>query len=177
MCRKAARLLTDVKRRAFQAECATLYREGNARAAEALFGWGRATVTLGLHEVRTGITCLGNFAARGGKKLEVLCPQLEADIRALADPHSQADAQLKTSLAYTRLSAQSVRRALVAEKSWREEDLPAERTMTSSLNRLGYRLRAVTKTRPEKKRASARPSSPTWPHGGRPPRPTPSVCA
>lgn len=177
LCRKAARLLTGAKRRAYQAECAQAFCQGSARAAETLFGWRRDTVALGLHEARSGITCLGNFGARGGKKLEALCPQLEADIRALVDPHSQADAQLKTSLAYTRLSAQSVRRALVSEKGWREQDLPAERTMTTILNRLGYRLRAVTKTRPEKKRASARPSSPTSPRGGRRPRQTPGACA
>ena len=177
LCQKAARLLTGAKRRAYQAECATVFCQGSARQTESVFGWGRDTVALGLHEARSGITCLGNFAARGGKKLEALRPQLEADIRALADPHSQADAHLKTALAYTRLSAQAVRRALVTEKGWEEEDLPAERTMTSILNRLGYRLRAVTKTQPEKKPASARPSSPMSPHGGQPPKATPSACA
>ena len=177
LCQKAARLLTGAKRRAYQAECATMFCQGNARQAETIFGWGRETVSLGLHEQRSGITCLGNFTARGSKKMEVLRPRLEADIRALADAHSQADPQLKTSLAYTRLSAQAVRRALVAEKGWNEADLPAERTMTTVLNRLGHRLRAVTKTRPEKKRASARPSSPTSPRGGRRPRPIPSACA
>lgn len=176
LCQKAARLLTGAKRRAYQAECATLFCEGNPRQAEAVFGWGRATVELGLHEARSGLTCLGNFQARGSKKMEALHPRLEADIRALADPHSQADAQLKTALAYTRLSARSVRRALMSEKGWAEEDLPAERTMTTLLNRLGYRLRAVAKTQPEKKRLSARPSSPTWPRGGRLPRPTPRAC-
>jgi hypothetical protein len=150
LCQKAARLLTSEKRRAFQAECALLYCQGNARQAEAVFGWGRGTVALGLCEKRSGIACLGNFGARGGKKMEVLCPQMEADIRALADPHSQADPQLKTALAYTRLSGRAACAALVSEKGWREEDLPAVRTMSSILNRLGYRLRAVTKTRPEK---------------------------
>ena len=148
---------------------ATALCQGSARAAEALFGWRRGTVAVGLEEARSGITRLGNFQARGGKKMEALRPQLEADIRALADPHSQADAHLKTALAYTRLSARSVRRALVAEKGWAEEELPAERTMTTILNRLGYRLRSVTKTRPEKKHPGARPSSPTWPRGERPP--------
>ena len=43
-----------------------------------------------------------------------------------------------------------MRRALIAEKGWREEDLPAPRTMNTLLSRLGYRLRTVAKTRPEK---------------------------
>ena len=94
LCRKAARLLTGAQRRSYQAECAQAFCQGSARAAETLFGWRRDTVALGLHEARSGITCPGNFGARGGKKLEALCPRLEADIRALVDPHSQADAQL-----------------------------------------------------------------------------------
>lgn len=158
LCQSAARLLTSEKRRAFQAECAHSFCAGSPRRTEEMFGWARATVALGLHEARSGIVCLGNFAARGGKKMEALCPKLAEDIRALADPHSQADAQLKTALAYTRLSGRAVRAALVSEKGWREEQAPAVRTLTSILNRLGYRLRSVTKTRPEKKRASARPS-------------------
>ena len=88
-------------------------------------------------------------------------PWLEADIRALADPHSQADPPFKSALSYTRLSAASVRRALLEEKGWREEDLPAPRTMNSILKRLGYRLRNVAKTRPEKKQSTPRLSSPT----------------
>ena len=176
LCQSAARLLTSEKRRAFQAECANAFCAGNPRRTEERFGWGRGTVALGLHEARSGIVCLGNFQARGSKKLEALRPKLEQDIRALADPHSQAAAQLKTALAYTRLSGRAVRAALISEKGWSEAQVPAVRTMTSLLNRLGYRLRRVTKTRPEKKRASARPSSPTSPRGGRKLTPMPSAC-
>lgn len=134
---------------------------GSARRAESHFGWSRHTVELGLCERASGIICLDNFAGRGNKKSESKRPQLERDIRALADPHSQADPQFRSALAYTRLSAASVRRALIEEKGWREEDLPAPRTMNTILNRLGYRLRSVAKTRPEKKRQTARPSSRT----------------
>ena len=42
-----------------------MYCAGNARQAEATFGWGRETVALGLHEARTGIVCLGNFVLDG----------------------------------------------------------------------------------------------------------------
>ena len=126
---------------------------GSAQQAKSRFGWNRDTVELGLRERASGITCVDNFAARGNKRSEAKRPELERDIRALADPHSQADPQFKSALSYTRLSAASVRRALIAEKGWREEDLPAPRTINSILNRLGYRLRSVAKTRPEKKTA------------------------
>ena len=133
---------------------------GSAYRAENHLGWNRRTVELGLAERASGIACLDHFQARGNKKAEVKQPKLEADIRALADPHSQADPQFKSALFYTRLSAMNVRRALVEQKGWREQELPAPRTMNAILNRLGYRLRSVAKTRPEKKRATARPSSP-----------------
>ena len=157
----AAKRLTSQPRRAFMAKVSAELFGGNARRAESCFGWNRHTVELGLHERASGITCLDNFAARGNKKMEAKRPELERDIRALADPHSQADPQFRSALSYTRLSAASVRRALVEEKGWREEDLPAPRTMNSILNRLGYRLRSVAKTRPEKKQLTPRPSSPT----------------
>ena len=54
----------------------------------------RHSVQLGLHERRTGITCVDNYRARGRKKTEVTQPQLEADIRALVDEHAQADPTL-----------------------------------------------------------------------------------
>jgi len=56
--RYAARKLTGDKRRAFQAQVAVDYMDSNARLAEKTFGWCRHTVTLGLHETRTGIVCI-----------------------------------------------------------------------------------------------------------------------
>ena len=67
LCQKAARLLTGAQRRAHQAAGALVFCEGNARQAEAIFGWGRETVSLGLCEARSGLTCLGNFQSRGGR--------------------------------------------------------------------------------------------------------------
>lgn len=173
----AAKKLTSQRRRAFMANVTAELFGGNARRAESCFGWNRHTVELGLHERASGIVCVDNFAARGNKKLEAKRPDLERDIRALADPHSQADPQFKSALAYTRLSAASVRRALIQEKGWREEDLPAERTMNTRLNRLGYRLRSVAKTRPEKKQNTPKPSLPTCAASTPKPTRTRRACA
>src|SRR3954452_6842173 len=61
----AARKLTGPKRRAFQAQVTLDYLDGSIWKAEKVFGWSHHTVALGLNELRTGITCLGNFSARG----------------------------------------------------------------------------------------------------------------
>ncbi len=176
LLRDAGGKLTGFARRAFMADTTEAMLGGSARRAENHLGWGRRTVTLALHEKRTGIRCVENFSARGEKKIEVSHPRLEADLRALLDPQSQADPQLRTTLSYTRMTAKAVRAALVAEKGWSEDEAPAERTLCDVLNRLGYRLRAVAKTRPEKKRNSPTPSSKTSERATPQPTPPRIVC-
>jgi hypothetical protein len=132
------------------AEVATELCGGNARQAERRFGWGRATVAKGLHESCSGVRCLENFAARGRTRSEEKNPQLAADIRAIVEPHTQADPELKSSRRYTNLSAAEVREALIA-KGYSKEELPSERTMRDILNRMNYRLKQIQKGKPLKK--------------------------
>ena len=66
--RLAASHMTGPTRRAFEAEMTLKYCGGNPRMAEAIFGWGRQTVALGLAERRTGIICLGAQSAFSGRK-------------------------------------------------------------------------------------------------------------
>lgn len=147
----AARKLTAAKRRAFEAQVALDYLDGKARTAESVFGWSRQTVSLGLHELRTGITCLDDFAGRGNHKTEEKLPQLEADMRSLADPESQTDPKFQSSFQYTRMTAKSMRQALIDQKGWQHQELPCENTIGNILNRLGYRLRGVLKAKPLKR--------------------------
>ena len=147
----AARKLTGPKRRAFQAQVTLDYLDGNVWKAERVFGWSHHTVTLGLNELRTGITCLGNFSARGNHKTEEKLPELEADIRALAEPESQTDPKFQSPFLYTRMTAKAVRQALIDQKGWTDEELPHVNTIGEILNRLGYKLRRVQKTKPLKK--------------------------
>lgn len=147
----AARKLTAAKRRAFEAQVALDYLDGKARTAESVFGWSRQTVSLGLHELRTGITCLDDFAGRGNHKTEEKLPQLEADMRSLADPESQTDPKFQSPFQYTRMTAKSMRQALIDKKGWQDQELPCENTIGNILNRLGYRLRGVLKAKPLKR--------------------------
>src|ERR1700733_4890420 len=142
LLRSAAKRLTGCQRRLFQAEVATQLCAGNARQAERRFGWSRATVEKGLHEFQQGVRCLDNFAARGRQRTEVQHPQLAADIRAIVEPHTQADPELKSARRYTNLSAAEVRQALLA-KGYSQEELPSERTLRDILNRMNYRLKRI----------------------------------
>jgi hypothetical protein len=131
----AARKLTGPKRRAFQAQVTLDYLDGSVWKAERVFGWSHHTVTLGLNELRTGITCLGNFSARGNHKTEVKWPELEADMRALAEPESQADPKFQSPFLYTRMTAKAMRQALIDQKGWTDQELPHQNTIGEIMNR------------------------------------------
>ncbi len=149
--RLAASQLTGSKRRAFEAKMTLKYCDGNSLMAEAVFGWGRQTVALGLAERRSGIICLGAQSAFSGRKRwEDQYPQGAQALRQLADAHAQQDPTFRTSLTSTRLTAQSALKAL-REQGYTEEELPSPSTMAEVLNRMGYRLRKVVKAKPQKK--------------------------
>ena len=153
LLQRGAQRLKGHQRRLFLAEVTLGLCDGNARQAERRFGWGRETIDKGLHELRQGIRCLENFAARGRSRWEDLHPQLAADIRALVEPHTHADPELKSSRRYTNWSAAEVLTALRTQKGHADDDLPSERTMRDILNRMGYRLKRIQKGRPLKKTA------------------------
>ena len=140
--------LTGPQRRAFQAQATLDYLDGSVWKAERVFGRSHHTVTLGLNELRTGLICLENFSARGNHKTEEKWPELEADMRALADPESQADSRLQLPFLSTRLTAKAMRRALIDQNGWTDEELPHVNTIGEILNRLGYKWRGVQKTKP-----------------------------
>ncbi len=163
----AAAKLTGFKRREFMAEVALKYCDGSARKAESLFGWGRDAVRTGLAEKRTGIRCLDNFAARGRKKIEEQFPQLAEEIKRIVEPCAQADPKFQTPLAFTRMTARTVRNELLKNAEL-NPIVPSRQTIGEILNRLGYRLRRVLKTRPEKKFPKQTTSSPTSRRAGNP---------
>jgi hypothetical protein len=86
LIRAGARRLTGYQRRSYMAEVATELGGGRARPAERRFGWGRDTVAKGLHELRHGVRCLENFAARARRPSEPKDPHWAADIRAIVEP-------------------------------------------------------------------------------------------
>lgn len=149
--RLAASKMTGPTRRAFQAEMTVKYCGGNPLLAETIFGWGRHTVAVGLAERRTGLLCLGAQSAFSGRKRwEDTQPEAAATLSRLAEAHAQQDPTFRTTLAYTRLTAQSALEALRAQ-GYETDQLPAPSTMAAVLNRLGFRLRKVVKAQPQKK--------------------------
>jgi hypothetical protein len=151
LIRSAARRLKGHARRLFQAEVADALCHGSPRAAERRFGFDRKAVATGQHEAQSGIRCVERFAARARLCAEVKDPQLGQAIRALVEPHTQADPEVQSARRYTNLSAREVLQALKGQKGYSDERLPSERSMRDILNRLGYRLKRIQKAKPLKK--------------------------
>jgi hypothetical protein len=151
LLRDGAQRLTGHQRRLFQAQVCLALCGGNPRQAERRFGWGRQTVLKGLHEWDTGVRCLENFQARGSRRMEDQNPQLAVDIRAIMEPHSYADPELRSDRRYSNLTAAEVLTALQTTKGYRPEDLPCARTMRDILNRMNYRLKRIQKGKPLRK--------------------------
>ena len=106
--RLAASQMTGATRRAFQAEMALKYCDGSPRRAEAVLGWGRQNVEVGLAEKRAGIVCLSLHAAFSGRRRwEGRYPEAAQALIDLAFAHSQQDPTFRTTVSYTRLTAQT----------------------------------------------------------------------
>jgi Rhodopirellula transposase DDE domain len=149
--RLAASKMRGAARRAFQAQMALKYCDGSARRAETIVGWSREAVEVGLAEHRTGLGCLGAQAAYcGRKRWEEQSPEVAQALQQLAEAHAQQDPTFRTTLAYTRLTAQAASETLRIQ-GVAEDQLPSPSTMAEVRNRLGYRLRKVMKAKPQKK--------------------------
>jgi len=151
LLKSAAGRLRGVEHRLFIAEVTAALCDGNPRWAERRFGWGRQTIRKGQQEQQSGQPSVDNFAARGRPRWEDEVPQRAADIRAIVEPHTQADPELKSARLYTNLSAAEVLEALRQQKNYAAKELPSERSMRNILNRMNYRLKRIQKSKPLKK--------------------------
>jgi hypothetical protein len=146
-----AKQLRGSARRLFMARTVRELGPGGQSLAERELGWNRETIRKGLHELASGITCVDAFGLRGRKPAEAHLPHLLDDIRVIVDSQSQADPQFRSRRLYTRLSAPEVRRQLIAQKGYTDEELPLAETIGAKLNALGYTLKRVAKTQPQKR--------------------------
>jgi transposase len=146
-----AEKLSGAAKREYVAKITIELLDGSARKAESKVGWSRDMVKKGMGELTTGIRCVDNYSARGNKKTEEKMPELKEDIRSIVDPKSQTDPNFQTPFAYTRITAKAVRQALIDEKGYADDELPCENTIRNILNRLGYQLKRIQKTKPLKK--------------------------
>ena len=157
---ETAKGLKGSARRVFMARTAKELGPGGQRRAERELGWNRATIRKGTREVDSGFAIVDAFALRGRKRAEERLPHLLADIIAIVDGQSQADPQFRTTRLYTRLTAAEVRHHLIAQRGYTDAELPTVQTIGTKLNDLGYHLKKVAKSQPQKRSPRPTPSSP-----------------
>lgn len=142
LLKNTAKKLSKHEKRAFMAEVTIKYFDGSAYKAERTLAWGREAIKLGMHELRTGIICLGNYSARGRKKTEEIYPHLKKDIQDIVENETQTDPKFQTNKRFCKVSAQSTCNALEKEKGYALGSLNV-RTISNILNRLGYTLKKL----------------------------------
>jgi hypothetical protein len=138
-------------RRRLMAKTVGALGKGGQRMAEQKLAWNRGTIRKGMSELKSGIICVDNFSGRGRKPVEVHIPNLLKDIKAIAEPTSQADPTFRTTQIYTPLTAVSVRERLIEQWGYKDEQLPSVRAILTKLNQLNYHPQTVAKTKPIKR--------------------------
>ena len=156
---KTAEELQGSARRLFLARTVRLLGKGGQRRAEEELGWDRGLIRKGEHELKSGIVCADAFNQRGRKRSEEHLPHLLEDITAIVDGQSQADPQFRSARLYTRVTAAEVHRQLITAYHYTDAQLPTIATITTKLNDLGYTLKKVKKTQPQKNSQKPMPSS------------------
>ena len=154
-----ANALKASQRRLFMSRTVKAMGPGGQRWAQQYLGWCRETIRKGMHELRSGMTCVDAFHCRRRKPAEEHLPRLLEDIRSIVDGQSQADPKFQTDRLFTRISAAEVRRQLITTRGYTDEQLPTQQTINKKLNLLGYCLSKVAKCRPQKGSRRPMPSS------------------
>jgi hypothetical protein len=121
---------------------------GGQTLAEREMGWNRRTIRKGTKELESGQPIVDGFASSGRKRIEAKLPNIIEDIKSLVDPQSQTDPSFKSTRLYTRITSSEVRRQLIDQKGYSDEELPSPETIRRRLNELGYTLKRVIKSKP-----------------------------
>ena len=156
---ETAKALKGYERRRFLARTVQELGPGGQRRAERELGWNRQTIRKAIRELASGLRCLDAIAFRRRKRAEERLPRLLADITALVDGQSQTDPSFRSTRLYTRLTAAEVRRQLILQHGYTDDELPTVRTISTKLRDLGYHPTKVAKTHPQKRSPKPTPSS------------------
>jgi len=115
------------------------------------FKVSRDTIRKGKREIERGISIENKVETRGRKRIEEKLTHLLEDIKDIIDSQSQTDPNFKTTRLFTRLTSKEIRKQLIIQKKYKENELPTIQTINNKVNLLGYKLSKVRKLKPIKK--------------------------
>ena len=148
--KSALKKLTGYRKRIFAAELSKEYFDSSPRKTESYLGVKRTMVEKGLKELETGIAYKDRYQERGRKKTEKIHTKLLNDIEEITNREGQADPKFQTTLIYIKISARNIREELINKKNYSKNDF-SQGTLNNVLNRNGYKLKKVQKSKPLKK--------------------------
>jgi len=148
---ETAKKLKGSDRRQFMAQVVQGLGIGGQTLAERELGWNRRTIRKGTEELTSGQAFIDGRSRSGRKKIETKLPNILEDIKSIVEPKSQTDPSFKSTRLYTRITSEEVRRQLIVQSGYQEEELPSSETIRRKLNDLGYSLKRVLKSKPKKK--------------------------
>jgi len=148
--KRTAEKLKGSDRRQFMAEVVKSLGIGGQTWVERELGWNRRTIRNGRKELESGITNEDGRNRSGRNRVEEKLPNLLADLKLIVDEQSQTDPSFKSTRLYTRITVSEVRRQLIEQKGYRDEELPTKETIRLRLKDLGYKMSKVAKTKPIK---------------------------
>jgi hypothetical protein len=143
--------LKGSERRQYMARVVSLMGPGGQIKAERELGWDRKTIIKGKREIESGFTCIDNFSGRGRKSSLEHFPNLKEDITIIVNPICQTDPTFRTQNLYSPISANEVRRRLIENMEYDPEKIPTARTISTIMNKLGFKLKKVAKAKVKKK--------------------------
>ncbi len=143
--------LKGAEQRRFMASVVKLLGYGGQLKAERELGWNRKTIIKGTRELESGITCTDNYSLRGRKPAEAHLPKLMDDISQIVSPLCQTDPTFRSTNLYSPITATEVRRRLITEMYYTDDELPTDRTISIKMNKLGFKLKKVQKILPKKR--------------------------
>jgi len=149
--KKGIEMLKNRDKRILLATIAEEYGYGGSSFVAKEFNVSRDTIRKGRHELQTGIRCEDAFNARGRKKTEYHLPNIIDDIRDIVDSQSQIDPKFDSRRLYTRLTTKELRKQLIEQKKYSDEELPTNQVINTMVNKLGYNMKRVQKVKPLKK--------------------------
>lgn len=149
--RETINKLTGSDKRIALAMTAESIGKGGQSIVAREFQVSRDTIRKGSLELKTGIPIKDNFHARGGKKVEDKLPNLLQDIKDIIDAQSQTDPSFNTTRLFTRITVKELRKQLINQKGYKDDELPSNQTLNNKVNQLGYQLKKVQKVKPLKK--------------------------
>ena len=143
--------LTGGDKRRAAAEIAMAYGEGGQTFVSQELHMSRNTLRKGIHEIESGQKIEDRYSDRGRKKTTEKFPDLKLQISKILDSQSQTDPKFQTNRLYTNMSVEEVRKQLVKQYGYKEDELPTVRTLTTIINDMKYTVKTVKKSKPAKK--------------------------